>query len=105
MACDEIDPWIDAIAGGDDAPAGILAHVAPCPRCQIALANARAIDAALRDHEQARVPAGFTPGVMTRIRRDRWRSEQILDWSFNAAVAAGLALIVSGLVGLAWATG
>ena len=42
---------------------------------------------------------------MARLRRERWRSEQILDWSFNAAVALGVSLIGIGLVGLAWATG
>jgi hypothetical protein len=39
---------------------------------------------------------------MARIRRERWRNEQLIDWSFNAAlavvgmaVAAGIWIVVS----------
>jgi anti-sigma factor RsiW len=105
MQCHDLDAWVDALAADQDAPPDIAAHVTACARCRRALANARAVELALRDREQPRVPPDFTIAVMARVRRERWRSEQILDWSFNAAVAAGIALVAVGLAGLAWATG
>ena len=105
MDCHDVEPFVEALAAGDAVPPDIAAHATSCARCQRALANARVIEAALQDREQPAVPRDFTLALMARLRRERWRSEQILDWSFNAAVALGVSLIGIGLAGLAWATG
>jgi hypothetical protein len=105
MQCIAVDEIIDEIAAGAEAPAAAAEHIAQCERCTSALANARAIERALQVLPQPDVPAGFTPSVVTRIRRERWHSEQVLDWAFNIAVALGVLLIVGGLAGIAWATG
>ena len=34
---------------------------------------------------------------MGRVRRERWRSEQRVDWLFNGAMAAAAILVVSGI--------
>ena len=106
VTCAEADLYLDAVAGGgDDVPPDTAAHLAACSRCQVALANARLIDAALRTLPAADVPALFTNAVMTKVRRQRWRSEQIIDWTFNVALALGLVLIAGGIAGVAWASG
>ena len=53
------------------------------------------------------VPAsdGFANAVVARVRQERWRSEQLLDWSFNAFVGIGVALVLFGVVGLIFASG
>jgi hypothetical protein len=53
----------------------------------------------------ATAPEGFATTVMARVRRERWRSEQLLDWSFNAFVGIGVVLVVLGVFGLVYASG
>jgi anti-sigma factor RsiW len=103
--CDDVNLLVDAIAAGEEPDAEAASHIAGCARCTTALANAGTIERLLRDVPAAVVPAGFTSGVMSRIRRDRWRSEQVLDWTFNVAVSIGVLLIVLGLAGVAWMAG
>jgi len=105
MQCWEIDRFIEAIAADEDVPANVRAHVGACPACQVAVANARFIESALRDREQPQVPSDFTFAILTRVRRERWRSEQIVDWTFNVAITVGLVVIAAGLIGAAWAVG
>ncbi len=105
MRCDEVNLLIDALAAGAEPDADTTSHIAGCVRCSTALANAAVVERALRDFPAPVVPAGFTNGVMARVRRDRWRSEQVLDWTFNIAVSIGILLIVVGLVGVAWVGG
>jgi anti-sigma factor RsiW len=105
MQCDDVNVLIDAIAAGDNPDAETASHIASCARCSAALSNATVVERALRDFPATVVPSSFTNGVMGRIRRQRWRSEQMLDWTFNVAVSIGVLLIVGGLVGVAWMTG
>ena len=42
---------------------------------------------------------------MTRVSRDRWQVEQVVDIGFNLAIAAGVLLIAGGAAGLAWSAG
>jgi hypothetical protein len=45
-------------------------------------------------------PADFTATVLARVRRERWRADQQVDWVFNIAVAAGIVLIALGAVAM-----
>ncbi len=105
MSCIEVDTLIEELAAGEEPPGEVQAHLAECARCATTLANARAIEQALSRLVAPAMPAHFTNGVIARVRRERWRSEQVLDRMFNIAVAFGVLLIVVGLGGLAWAAG
>jgi hypothetical protein len=63
------------------------------------------IDRWMRDRATPKPPASFTGGVMTRVRRERWRSEQYWDLGFNVAVAGGLLLVAVGVIGLVHVSG
>lgn len=64
-----------------------------------------AIERWMRDRAAPQAPAGFTAAVMGRVRQQRWRSERYWDFAFNGAVAAGLLLIVGGILGLTFRSG
>ena len=105
MRCDDLDAIIEAIAEGQ-APAGDDdAHLAGCARCQARVGMAQALERLLATRETPEPPAAFTVRVMERVGHERWRAEQLVDVGFNVAVAAGLALVVAGVAGLAWAFG
>jgi anti-sigma factor RsiW len=103
MTCDGVLNAIELIAAGELKPDnGMAAHLATCASCASALEAARRLDALLRQRPIATPPAQFTSRTMARIRRARWRNEQMIDWSFNAAltlvamaVAAGIWIVVS----------
>jgi anti-sigma factor RsiW len=105
MSCDEANLVIEAVAAGDEVPDAAQAHIAGCSRCAARLALARRIDAALAGRPVPAPAASFTSAVLARLRRDRWRSEQVVDVGFNIAVAAGLILIVGGIAGIAYRAG
>lgn len=105
MTCGEANVFIEAIAAGDGVPQPIRAHAAECPACAARVRLAQQIDRWLTTRPSTDPPPQFTGGVMMRIRRERWRAEQTLDWAFNIAVAMGVLLVISGLVGLVWASG
>ena len=105
MQCNEVDRLLDSMAA-DEVPEGAIAsHLATCRRCAIARGNAGTIARVLADLPPIHVPPAFTNNVIARIRRERWRSEQVLDWTFNVAVGLGVLLIAGGLLGLAWTMG
>jgi len=88
MFCDEVLEAIESIASGDLAPdARISAHLASCANCRAALDHAREIERLLHERSAPAAPAHFTSRMLARIRRDRWRRDQILDAGFNTAVA------------------
>jgi hypothetical protein len=98
MFCDEALDSIEAIAAGDLAPNRRIAeHLASCRGCGAALDSARRLDALLRGRAAPTPPAHFSSRVMNRLRHARWRSEQVLDWGFNAALVAAGLLVVAGL--------
>ena len=105
MSCHESNVLIEAIAVGDDVPDAVRAHVASCPQCAARLRLAQRIEQALSSRPVVAAPQGFAITVLARVRRERWRSEQLLDWSFNAFVGIGVALVVLGVVGLVYASG
>jgi predicted anti-sigma-YlaC factor YlaD len=98
MTCADALDSIEAVASGDMTPDEPLrAHLASCGSCADALESARQLERLLKVRAVPRPQPHFSTGVMTRIRRARWRSEQLLDWSFNAAL--GLAVVAVIAVG------
>jgi hypothetical protein len=99
MFCDEALDSVEAIASGEMTPEGRIAeHLVSCADCAAALDAARRLDRLLRDRAAPTAPALFTTRTLGRVRRARWRSEQVLDAGFNAAIA----LIVAGVVVAVW---
>jgi len=106
VSCTELNALIEAIAAGEIEPdPGARAHLATCIACARALALARHIDALLAAQPAPDASPGFTPALMARLRRDRWRSEQYLDLGFNVAVALAIVAGVGGLWLVLSATG
>ncbi len=105
MTCHEAEPFIEALAVGDEVPDAVRLHAADCQHCAARLALAQRIDHTLAARPVAVVPPSFTLSVMARLRRDRWRTEQVVDLGFNVAVAIGVLLILAGIGGFAWSAG
>jgi len=104
--CDDLEPLIEAIADGSHVLAAEdAAHVASCARCGAAVERARSIENLLAMRETASPSASFTATVMTHVGREQWQTERVIDLGFNLAMAAGLAVIVAGVAGLAWSLG
>jgi predicted anti-sigma-YlaC factor YlaD len=99
MFCDEVLDAIEPIASGDVTAEGRIAdHLATCPNCAAALAAARRLEQMLRGRPVPRPPLQFTARTVGRVRRARWRSDQLLDAGFNVAIA----IIASGIVAGIW---
>jgi hypothetical protein len=106
MVCMDLDPLIEPIAAGDVVPdADARTHLASCAACANALALARQIEGVLAAQPMSDLPATFTPTLIGRLRRERWRSEQYLDAAFNVAVGLAVATLVGGLVMVLTASG
>ena len=100
MFCDDVLEALEAIAGGDLAlDARLAAHLGSCANCRAALERARGIERMLQSRSAPVAPAHFTSRTLARIRRDRWRRDQLLDAGFNTAVA-GLVLAAIAAVWL-----
>ena len=98
MRCADLTNLIEPIAAGEAEPDDDMAsHIAGCSACAADLALARRIDRLLASRETPSAPPSFGVGVMRRIRRERWRSEQYLDLGFNAAIVMSVALVVGGI--------
>lgn len=98
MYCDEALDAVEAVAAGDVTPDGRLAdHYATCPNCSAALSSARKLDAMLQRRPAPKPPPQFTARTMTRVRRARWHSDQVIDVGFNVAIAAVLLAVVTGV--------
>jgi anti-sigma factor RsiW len=98
MTCESVLDAVDLIATGElTSDEGMAAHLATCAPCALALESARRLDGLLRERPVAVPPAQFTSRTMARIRRARWRNEQMIDWAFNAALVAVAVAISVGL--------
>src|SRR5262245_24491296 len=95
--CSDVEALLAQIAGGEPLPEEVRDHLGVCPSCASALAQAQRIERLLQAREAPPAPAGFTAAVLAAVSRERWRSEQVLDWGFNIAVAAGVALMIGGI--------
>jgi anti-sigma factor RsiW len=97
MTCDRVEELIESIAGGDGpAPEDVRAHVETCARCAGSLAAAVRLERALRAAPALSPPPRFTASVLARVRRERWRADQQVDWAFNIAVAIAVTVIALG---------
>lgn len=98
MFCDEVLETVEAIASGDLAiDARLAAHLSSCANCRAALERARGIERMLQSRAVPIAPAHFTSGTLARIRRERWRRDQLLDAGFNTAVAGLVLAAVAGV--------
>jgi anti-sigma factor RsiW len=98
MFCDEALDSVEAIAAGELNAEGRLAeHYGTCPNCAAALTRARELERLLQHRPAPKPPAQFTARTMARVRRARWRTDQMLDVGFNLAIAT---IVVAVLVGV-----
>jgi anti-sigma factor RsiW len=106
MDCSAFDDLIEPLVSGEIARTGEMrAHLDSCARCRRSLAQATELDRMLLS-QAAPVPGpAFVASVMARVRRERWRAEQMLDVAFNAAVALAVVTGVGGLYALLTVTG
>jgi anti-sigma factor RsiW len=101
VTCTDALHIVEAIAGGDlDVDENVRAHFETCPRCASALASARRIEAALQARPKPQAPARFTQTVLTRIRRERWQSEERVDRVFNVAIVVAVLLVIGSIMAL-----
>ena len=106
MFCDEALESVEPIAAGELTPEGRIAdHLASCADCAAALESARRVERLLRERPAPRAPAQFTVRTVGRVRRARWRSEQVVDASFNAAIALVAVGVLIGIWMLAHRSG
>jgi hypothetical protein len=102
MRCEDLDLSIEELAVAADADRDTTLHVESCALCQARLRLAHAIERSLESRERPDAPPRFTTSVMARVRRERWRAEQIVDTGFNIAVGFGVLFVLGGLAALAW---
>jgi anti-sigma factor RsiW len=101
VTCRDVVHLVEAIAAGDlDVAADVRSHLETCPLCASALASARRIELALQARPAPAAPERFASDVLTRIRNDRWQSEQRVDRIFNVAIALSLLLVVGSIAAL-----
>ena len=98
MFCDEALYAIEPIAAGELTPDGRIAdHLATCPNCAAALEDARRLERMLQARPTPRPAPNFTSRTLNRVRRARWRTEQVLDVGFNVAIIAIVVAVVGGI--------
>jgi predicted anti-sigma-YlaC factor YlaD len=98
MFCDEALDSVERIAAGDLIADGRIAdHLATCPNCSAALESARRVERLLRQRDVPHVSPQFTANTLGRVRRARWRSDQLLDAGFNLGIAAIVVAMISAV--------
>lgn len=98
MFCDEALNAVEAIAAGDVTPDGRIGeHLASCPNCAAALEGARQLERSLRARPAPAAPPQFTSRTLARVRRARWRSDQVLDVGFNVAIISLVVALFGGV--------
>jgi anti-sigma factor RsiW len=98
MTCAELDDLIEPLASGDIVPdAEVRAHLADCAACAASLALATRIDVLLTAQVPPAPRPDFTAALLARMRRERWRSEQMLDLVFNVAIGLVAVIAIAGL--------
>jgi hypothetical protein len=98
MYCDEALDAVEGVAAGEVTPDGRLAeHYSTCPNCAAALTSARELERLLQLRPAPAPSAQFTARTLARVRRARWRTEQVLDAGFNVAIAIVVLAVVLGI--------
>jgi hypothetical protein len=99
MFCDEALNSVEAVAAGEFDPTGRLAdHYATCPNCAAALRRARELELLLQHRPAPHPSAQFTTRTLAKVRRARWRNDQVLDMGFNV----GIAIVVIATMVVIW---
>lgn len=105
LTCAALADAFEAIAGGESATAEQRAHLDTCDSCRARLALAVRLERVLTEWPVTAPAPAFTRRVAEAARREVWRREQVVDWGFNVAIAAGLCAVLGGLASLAWLLG
>jgi predicted anti-sigma-YlaC factor YlaD len=105
LTCAALHDAIEPLAAGDTATPAQRAHLDSCDSCRAQLALAVRLDRVLTEWPVPAPAPAFTRRVTEAARREAWRQEQVVDWGFNLAIAAGLIAVVTGLATLAWLLG
>jgi hypothetical protein len=105
LTCAALADALEGLAAGDAAAADQRAHLDTCDSCRARLALAVRLDRVLTEWPVTAAAPEFTLRVAEAARREVWRREQVVDWGFNVAIAAGLCAVLGGLASLAWLLG
>jgi AcrR family transcriptional regulator len=103
--CSGLHEAIEPLAAGEPPTPAQAAHLASCASCQARLALAVRLERVLTEWPVRAHSPAFAQRVVAAAQREAWRQEQVVDWGFNVAIAAGLATVVVGLAALAWLVG
>lgn len=80
----------------------LAAHAASCAECQTRVALVRRMEDALATWPTSAPPPDFAARVAATARREAWAQDVVVDWGFNLAIAACVAVILSGVVAGLW---
>jgi hypothetical protein len=105
LDCAALAEAIEPLAGGEPATAAQQAHLDACAGCRARLALAVRLDRVLTEWPTPAPRPDLVHRVLEAVRRDAWRREVAVDWSFNVAIAAGLVAVVVGLAAFVWLLG
>jgi hypothetical protein len=105
LDCAALRAAIEPLAAGEPLAPEQRTHLESCPACQASLALAVRLERVLSEWPVAAPAPAFADRVVGVTRREAWRREQVVDWSFNVAIAAGLFAVVAGLAAMAWLLG
>ena len=103
--CAALAEAIEPMAAGTPATAAQHAHLAECASCRARLALAVRLERVLAEWPSPAPAPGLASRVLEATRREAWHREQVVDWSFNIAIAAGLVAVLVGLASLVWLLG
>ena len=105
LDCAGLHQAIEPLAAGEPPTPAQAAHLESCASCQARLALAVRLERVLTEWPVRAHSPAFAQRVVAAAQRETWRQEQVVDWGFNLAIAAGLATVVVGLAALAWLVG
>lgn len=102
LACARVATALDEGLAEHVWPEELAAHATSCVECQARMALARRIEHALATWPTAAPPPGFAARMAATARHEAWAQEVVVDWGFNLAVAACMAVILFGVAGGLW---
>ena len=106
LDCDDLLDVIDLIAAGEmSATTTVRAHLDGCESCRARLALATRLERVLAEWPAPAPAPAFASRVLEARRREAWQHEQVVDWSFNIAIAAGLVAVLAGAASMVWLLG
>ena len=105
MDCAALRNAIEPLAAGEPPTPAQQAHLAGCASCQARLALAVRLERVLTEWPVPVPGPALAQRVLATTRQEAWQREQVVDWGFNVAIAAGLTAIVAGVVAIVWLLG